>query len=243
MLMAHGDYTLPHNVPSNEYLQLEEQKFSKSKKHGVWVEDMLEEFDGERIRYYLTAIAPETRDSNFTIDEFVKSNNDALSDVFGNLCHRVFTFTDRYCDGQVPPAPQASVAADALLAAVAGYRNRWRESLERVHLREAQGIALDLAREGNRYFDTAQPWKTRKSDMARCAGDLRACLELVAALGVLFVPFLPTTAQKLRAAFGADGDVTPADLDALGSWRLTEGASITPPGVLFPKLEAESHPG
>jgi len=95
MLMGQGDFHLPTSIPANEYLNFKGEKFSKSKGVGVTAEEILELFEADRVRYYLTAVAPEGKDSSFTWDDFIQRNNDELSDVVGNFAHRMLTFTSK----------------------------------------------------------------------------------------------------------------------------------------------------
>jgi len=240
MLLGHGEYALPADIPANEYLNFKGEKFSKSKGIGVWADEILSRYDADRVRYYLAAIAPEGRDTNFSWEEFIQRNNDELSDVVGNLAHRVFTFVERYFESRVPGMAGASDAelAREILPLVAGARDRWVAALEKTRLREALGIAIDLARAGNRAFDAAEPWKSRKIDPERCGRDLAALLELVRAVSALLAPYLPTSAGTLWAAFHP-GRTAPsaAELAALGTATLAAGAPLVPPGILYPRLE------
>ncbi len=239
MLLGEGEFGLPSNVASNEYLNFRGEKLSKSRGTAVWLDDTLAAYGADRVRFYLVYIAPEGRDTSFTFEEFTARNNELLSDVLGNLCHRVFTFAERYLAGKTPAAPESS-AARALLGEIAEARRRWGEALEALRFKEGLALVMSLARAGNRYFDAAEPWRTRKQEPARCAGDLRACLELIHALGLLLAPYLPETSRKLREALGYSGAPRRAHLDRLGEWCLTEGRELRGPGVLFPKLDDEA---
>lgn len=240
MMMGHGDVALPYNVPANEHLHLGGEKISKSTGNALWAEDLVAQFGSDRARFYLTAVAPEGRDTTFTYEDFEQRNNDVLSDVLGNLCHRVFTFADRYIEGGIPAGIGADPTASELLGKIGQTQARWSELLGAVRLRDAQAAVIDLAREGNRYFDAAQPWKTRKDDMGRCSLDIGACLELVHALGVLLHPFLPDTSARLLGAFGRTASLSLSDVEALGSTALAPASAFSPPGMLFPRLELDS---
>ncbi|MCI0652304.1 MAG: methionine--tRNA ligase [Planctomycetes bacterium] len=240
MLLAFGDLVLPANVPANEYLNFKGEKLSKSRGNAVWLDDMLARYEADRVRYYLTAIAPEGRDSNFTFEEFTARNNEVLSDVLGNFFHRVFTFAERHLGGRQPKGVAGDARARGLLAKVAEARDRWQDALEGLRFKEALAAAVDLGREGNRYFDAAEPWKTRKSDPARCALDIGASLELASALSVLLAPYLPATAARLRAALALPAAAGNSDVEGLGRPLIAEGAPLASPGILFPKLDQEA---
>ena len=237
MLMGHGDFVIPANVPANEYLNFGGKKLAKSTGNVVWVEDLLKDYPADLLRYYLAAVAPEGRDTSFTIEDFITKSNEVLSGVVGNLCHRVFTFANKTFDGRVPEGDPSDPTTRALLDKIGEARDQWKSAADGVRLRETLGIVVDLAREGNRAFDAAEPWKTKKSDLERCAFDIRAGLELVHALAVLFGPFLPTASAKLREAFGLPAELGPDSVETLGSLVLTTGAELGAPGVLFPRLE------
>lgn len=240
MLMGHGDYQLPADIPANEYLNFAGEKFSKSKGVGVWADEIVARYPADRVRYYLAVNAPEGRDTNFSWEDFIQRNNDELSDVVGNLGHRVFTFVDRYFDGRVPEGGAEGELMGEILPKLAKHRDRWRTALGRQRFREALGVAVDLARVGNRAFDTAEPWKTRKTDLGRCGRDLAALLELVRTVSGLLTPYIPESAGKLWGAFGSGSPTpTPAEIAGLGTDVLAPGREIASPGILFPRLELD----
>ncbi len=237
MLMGQQDLNLPHNIPASEYLNFRGEKLSKSTGNAVWADAALKKYSTDRLRYYLTANAPEGRDTSFTYEDFTKRNNEELSDVLGNLCHRVFTFAERYLDGRMPDGVASYSGARELFTSIASVRDRWRDLLKSCRFKEALHSVMHLAREGNRVFDAAEPWKSRKEDPQRCALDVGSCLELVHSLAVLLFPFLPDCAEKLLAAYGSSSAPGVAHVEALGKAVITPGQALKGPGVLFPKLD------
>ena len=238
MLLGHGEYQLPTSIPANEYLNFKGEKFSKSKGVGVTADQILEDFDADRVRYYLTAIAPEGKDSSFTWEDFIQRNNDELSDVIGNLAHRVFTFTAKNFESRVPHGVENSEWNAEVLKVIDQARESWCRALENQKFREALDQVVSLARHGNRIFDGAQPWKSRKTDPDRCGADLAALLELVHAVSVLLVPFLPTSAGKLTAAFRSAAPEVSESVTRIGTEAvLTPGSDLVSPGILYPRLE------
>ena len=158
--------------------------------------------------------------------------------MVGNLGHRVFTFVERYFDGKVPVGGRDGELAQQLLPEIAEHRDRWRKALAGYRFREGLSIVVELARVGNRAFDAAEPWKSRKSDLEKCGRDLSALLELVRAVAGLLTPFLPETAGRIWGAFGSDSQTpTPREVAELGHATLTEGLQLTPPGIVYPRLE------
>ena len=220
---------LPHNIAANGYLTFKGAKISKTRGGAIWADEFLEKYPADRIRYYLTANAPEGRDTDYTDDDFLKRNNEELSDVLGNLCHRVFTFAERYFEGKVPEGVAGDQQAQALLGEIESTRDRWQQCLEACRFRDGLAAIIDLARSGNRAFDAAQPWKTRKDALERCGKDIGSFLEVVYAAGVLLQPYLPESAEKLLAAFG-DRATQKEAIEELGSKPALEpGAALNAP--------------
>jgi methionyl-tRNA synthetase len=248
MLLGQGDYTLPDFVVANEYLnflragEAAAVKFSKSRGTVVEVGYFVETFGADRLRYYLTSIAPETSDSEFSWIDFLHRTNGELADVLGNFVHRTLSFAMKHFAGTVPPAGDRTDADRRVLAAIPQRRDETARLLERFQFRQAQVAMMELARLGNRYFDEQQPWATRKTDPARCASSLNVCMQLAAALAGLMAPFLPESARRLA------GMLHMSDPHATGSWQrigeeeLPDGAAFEPPAILFPKLEPQDVP-
>ena len=240
MLLGQGEYHLPASIPANEYLNFKGEKFSKSRGVGVTAEEILEQYDADRVRYYLTAVAPEGKDTSFTWEDFIQRNNDELSDVVGNFAHRMLTFTAKNFDSKVPLNASDSLFHSEVMQVIHEARSQWDSSLGRQKFREALDKVLTLARHGNRLFDQAEPWKSRKEDLERCGSDLAVILEIVYALGVLLNPFLPATTMKLLSAFAACAPEPREALARLGEeCVLKSGGELVSPGIIYPRLELE----
>ena len=238
MLMGQGEFNLPTSIPANEYLNFMGQKFSKSRGVGVTAEEILESFDADRVRYYLTTVAPEGRDTSFTWEDFIQRNNDELSDVVGNFAHRMLTFTAKNFESKVPEGAENSEFQDEVLQVIREAKEDWDDALDRQKFREGLEKVLKMTRQGNRLFDQAEPWKSRKSDLSRCGADLAVLLELVFALGVLLKPFLPTSSEKLLSTFVSCAPSASDALELLGTENiLRTGCDLHPPGIIFPRLE------
>jgi len=242
MLVGQGDYVLPDNVVANEYLNFKGQKFSKSERRFISIADLVSELPPDPLRYYLTAIAPEGRDTDFYWEDLQLRLNSELADTLGNFLNRGFKFATRYFDGRVPDLGAPTAADDAILAAaratvdevgahLAGFR--FKLGLERV---------MELARACNVYIDREAPWKTRKTDPVAAGRTIRVCLELNAVLCGLMRPFLPFTADAVAEAFGAAGTASavtgrPGYWVDLGRETLTSGAQLGLAEPLFTKLD------
>ena len=240
MIMAYGGLNLPYDVPANEFLSLENRKFSTSQNWALWVPDYLDRYDPDPLRYMLSINMPETGDTDFSWNEFVRRNNDELVATYGNLVNRVLRFTYRNFDGQVPvdPAPpeDAEVALlDSARQAVADVDN----SLYHTRFRAGISRAFALAQESNRYLDSRAPWQSIKTDRADAARSLGTAIQVLNCLKVILSPYLPFTSQKLHEFLGFDGDVSsePWDFDALVA-GIKPGAPLRNPSALYTKLDA-----
>ncbi|MDX1419875.1 MAG: methionine--tRNA ligase, partial [Rubricoccaceae bacterium] len=242
-------FVLPDDVPANEFLNLEGRKLSTSRGWAVWVHEALDAFPADLLRYALATTLPETRDADFNWDEFQSHVNDELADVLGNFVHRALTFAQRFSGNVVPALTNPSEADRAVLDALAGFPDRIGAAYERFRLREAVGETMALARLGNKYFNDAEPWKTRTSDPQACANTIHVALQLCASLAVLMEPVLPHSAARLRTMLNLGG-VRPSTPDLLadeasigwdeaGRSLLPEGHTLGEAAVLFRKVEDE----
>ncbi len=234
MLFAHGEYRVADAVVVNEFLNLEGDKISTSRNYAVWVDEYLEAFPADPLRYYLTAIAPETADADFSWRQFQQRNNGELADNLGNFIQRNLTFCKKYFDGKVPEADALTEAGEAVLREIDDCRREMAELLDEFHFKAALDRLMRLSQKGNQYFAEEEPWKSRKTDMAACARTMHVGVRLVEALGVFMAPFMPHTAARLRTFLGLPG-LTPGDWDAPG--RLGGGEVLGDAEVLFPKYD------
>jgi methionyl-tRNA synthetase len=231
ILLGRGGLNLPYDVPANEYMNLEGQKISTSRGWAIWVPELLARYDPDAIRYVIAANLPETRDTDFSMDEFFRRNNDELVATYGNLVHRTLTFIQRYYEGRVPdggpPEPAVVERVAAAFEAVAS-------GIEAARFKEPLREIMALAQHGNRYFDERAPWKQVKEDRAACAATLATLLYLIDGLKVLFSPYLPHSSARLHALLGYEDDLV-----AQG-WRAQSppvGQPLPVPKPLFVKLD------
>lgn len=236
MLKAHGGYILPDNVPSNEFLNLEGDKISTSRNWAIWLNEYLDEFPGKQdvLRYVLTANAPETKDNDFTWRDYQACNNNELVAIFGNFVNRAVVLTHKYFDGVIPAAGELTDYDRATIAEFKGVKETLSNNIEQFHFREALKDAMNLARIGNKYLADTEPWKLAKTDMKRVETIMNVSLQICANLAIAFEPFLPFTAEKLRAMLG----MAEVDWNKLGQLDiLADGAKIKKPVLLFEKIE------
>lgn len=227
ILKAHGDYILPTNVPANEFLNLEGDKISTSRNWAVWLHEYLADFPDrqDELRYVLTSIAPETKDSEFTWKDYQARVNSELVAILGNFVNRTVVLTHKYYDGKVPSISNKTALDEEVLAAIPSIQTKVNELLAQFKFRDAQTEAMTLARIGNKYLADTEPWKLIKTDEERVKTILHVSLQICNALSEVFEPFLPATGKKLKTMLNSNG----AELEA--------GHQINAATLLFQKIE------
>ena len=199
LLQQHGDFILPENVPANAFLNLEGDKLSTSRNWAVWLHEYLEEFPGKQdvLRYVLTSLAPESRDSEFTWKEYQTRNNNELVALFGNFVNRVLVLTQKYYKGVVPQRGETNELDKKVIAEINTFVVKTGDLIELYRFKEAQAEMMNLARLGNKYLADTEPWKLFKTDPERVKTIMKIALGLTAKLAVVAYPFLPDTSKKL----------------------------------------------
>ena len=234
MLMGYGDHNLPYDVPANEFLTLEGKQFSTSRNWAVWLPDYLERYAPDPLRYLLSANMPDLGDADFSWHEFLRRNNDELVATYGNLVHRVLTFTYRSFEKKVPQAELPDGESQALL-------EKTQQTLENVgrliagcRFREALRTAMLLAQEANRYLDDKAPWKVLRANRQAAADALVTALAVIDGLKTVLYPFLPFSSERLHRLLGF------SDTLQERGWRFCSppaGQPLPTPEPLFTKLD------
>lgn len=202
-LMAYDStLNLPYDVPANQFLNIEGEKFSTSRGTAVWLLDFLEKVDSDALRFYLCGIFPETKDANFSSEEMLARNNGELVAAWGNLVNRVLNFAYSRFDGKVPQ-PNALDAQDHELLdkiekglAIVG------DLYEKVSLRDALKETLTLTREVNKYLDAKAPWTAFKTDPSAAGTSVYVAMRAIDTLKIMFAPILPKSCEKIHSWFG-----------------------------------------
>jgi len=259
MLLGYGGLGTPYDVPANEYLTMSGSKFSKSRGRVIAILDVLERYDPDPWRYVLTAMAPETNDSDFTWEEFVAKVNNELLANWGNLVNRMLGFAYKRFEQRVP-APAALDASDeALLATVRGGFESVSHLYAACKFKAALAETQRLSQEVNRYLNDKEPWKAIKTDAQGAATSVYVALQAIDWLKTLYSPVLPHTSQLVHEYLGYDGQlfgrqVTETVTDARGAhqvlrydasaasgrWEpgsLPVGQSLREPAPLYKKLD------
>ena len=236
LLKDHGDLILPDNVPAYEFLNLEGDKFSTSRNWAVWLHEYLESYPDkmDELKYVLTSIAPENRDSEFTWKEYQTRINSELADILGNFVNRALVLTQKYYGGRVPERGPLSNEDESMLADVRTSVKRIEELIYAYKLRDAQAEAMNLARIGNKFLAETEPWKLIKTDEKRVETIMNLALQITANLSIVLQPFLPATATKLSQFlnFSTNDFAMAGNFDLLPSGHMTEQ-----PTIMFPKIE------
>ncbi|MBR9976944.1 MAG: methionine--tRNA ligase [Bacteroidetes bacterium] len=236
MLMEKGGYVLPANVPANEFLNLEGKKFSKSTGWSIELNEFLDTYPADPLRYTLAMNMPETRDSDFFWKDFQARNNNELADILGNFVNRTVHFVHKHFDGVVPAADGLLPEDEAFLARFGEIAAQVSDCYERFRFRDAVTATMNLARAANKYFNDREPWKTIKSDRRHCANTMHCSLQALHALTVLIEPVLPFTAEKLRTLLNID-HASAGHWDAIVLHRLPAGHPVGERTILFEKID------
>ncbi|MFH0992274.1 MAG: methionine--tRNA ligase [bacterium] len=242
MLMAWNDtrddhYVLPENVPANEFLNFEGQKFSKSRGWGIDLQDFLRFFPADVLRYTLAINLPESRDSDFYLKDFQARTNNELADILGNFINRTLAFTEKNFQGTVPALGPTGKLDHEMLALIEEFPMKVGNLFEHYHFREGVVEAMNLARAANKYFNDSEPWKTSKSNLEQCATTLHICLQVVRSLAILMEPITPAIAAKLWKILNLDGVPKDAGWDSAAKAGLHKGHKLNKSEILVTKIE------
>jgi len=234
ILLGNGGLNLPTEVVANEYLTFGGADFSKSTGHAVWVPDFLTRYEADPLRYYLASIMPETSDSEFTWEGFHAANNNELVATFGNFVHRVLTITTRNFENAVPTPGELGEDDQEALDACDTALKEVSNAIDARRFRDGLRTAMRLARHGNQYIDSKEPWKVVKTDKEAAGTALWVGLNIIATLRTVFYPFMPTTADKIHGMLFTESNTL---TDGWDRRVIVAGAPIEKPTPLFRKLD------
>jgi len=233
LLATHENYVLPWQVASTEFILFDGQKYSKSKKIGIWMDDALKVAPGEYWRYVLMAIRPELRDANFTWRDFEMHVNSELNDVLGNFIHRTLVFINNNFEGKIPEPDVFDVKDEEFKQQISGAPTTVAALLDRFQLKSALSSIIELARTGNQYLSEREPWHLVKTDRKKTATTLFLASQLVRTLGILISPYLPETARRISGQLAIPQETNWTDA---GKLALEPGHKIGQPEPLFHKI-------
>ena len=238
ILKASEKYILPSNVPANEFLNLEGEKFSTSKNWAIWLDDYMKDFPEmqDTLRYVLTANAPENKDNDFTWKDFQAKNNNELVAIFGNFINRVAVLTEKYYDGLTPQISDFNKEEQNLLDEVYSYPKKIGKSLEKFKFREAVNKMIDLARIGNKYLADKEPWKIIKTpNTEKVKTIMNVSIQICGILTLVCEPFLPNTSNKLKEQF----NIINTNWNSINKNNPIISTKIKKSSLIFRKIEDE----
>lgn len=232
MLMAHGDFVTPDNVPANEFLNLEGGKLSKSKGHGILVKDIVKDFNPDVVRYTLASNLPENKDADFSWDDFQTKNNNELAAILGNFINRTVVFAKSKFDNKIP---ERNSGNDEIFDIIKKQCKVVSECYENYRFRDAVNETMNVLRAANKYFNDSEPWKVIKEDKEKCANIINNCLQICYSTAILISPILPFTSEKILKVLNADKK----DFiwEKIGDIVLKSGIELGENEILFPQLE------
>lgn len=239
ILKSMGDFILPTNVPANEFLNLEGKKLSTSKNWAIWLDDFMIDFPGKQdvLRYVLTVNAPETKDNDFTWNDFQLKNNSELVAIYGNFVNRVTVLIHKYYRGVVPSKNELNDDDNYIFDQLTKAPIKIGSLINEFKFREGCKEMMNLARIGNKYLADEEPWKKIKNHTKRVETIMYNAVQIAVSLAFLSAPFIPETSEKLLKILNIK--IYPTWNHILPNKIIKSGHEIGTPKLLFDKIEDE----
>ncbi|MDA0987328.1 MAG: methionine--tRNA ligase [Bacteroidetes bacterium] len=237
MLMAHGNYLLPQNIPANEFLNLEGGKFSKSRNNAIYLEDVVEKYSVDALRYTLASILPETKDSDFYWKDFQARTNNELADIYGNFINRTTTFIQKNFNSKIPAVGALSSEDKNFLKELNDLPQKVGDLFEKFKFRDANNQIMDFVRIANKYFNDSMPWKTLNSHPEKCKTTLNNCINAVQMLAVVFFPILPDSSKKIWKMIGNNSDIENINWNEINNLKVDINQTLVEIQIPFSKIE------
>ena len=234
MLMEHGDYILPENVPANEFMNLEGEKISTSRNWAVWLHEYLNDFPNmqDELRYCLITNLPENKDSDFSWKDFQQKNNNELVGILGNYINSVFVLCDKFLDKKVPK-PLDDNVDNEIFSELDELKEKVELSIQNFKFREAMSYVIDVARLGNKYLTDTEPWKIFEENPERVKGIIHNSVQIVANISILCEPFIPFTSKKIKELL----NISDIHWSNASSSIVNAGHEISGKAHIFSKIE------
>ena len=234
MLMEHGDYILPENVPANEFMNLEGEKISTSRNWAVWLHEYLNDFPNmqDELRYCLITNLPENKDSDFSWKDFQQKNNNELVAILGNYINRVFVLCDKFFDKKVPK-PLDDNVDNEIFSELDELKGKVELSIQNFKFREAMSYVIDVARLGNKYLTDTEPWKIFEENPERVKDIIHNSVQIVANISILCEPFIPFTSKKIKELL----NISDIHWSNASSSIVNAGHEISGKAHIFSKIE------
>jgi methionyl-tRNA synthetase len=241
MLKAHGEFILPDQVVANEFMNLGGEKISTSRDHAVWLHDYLDIFKDKQdvLRYVLTTNAPESKDGDFTWQDFQTKNNNELVATLGNFVNRTLVLIHKCWNGVMPPCQTLIPVDQVVIRLMQQAPSSIGTLIERFRFKEALHEWMELARMGNRYLSDTAPWHLIKEQPERAQTVLNISVQLVAHMAILGAPFLPFTCRRMAQMLTLS-TLDWADADKVD--LIQPGTKLQPPQLLFERMDGSIFP-
>ena len=243
LLMAYNDdktekekLVLPYNVSSTEFLMYENEKFSKSRGVGIWIDEALELAPLDYWRFNLIYNRPEKSDTSFLWSEFA-NNIKTLNDVIGNFIHRILTFLNKQFKSTIPNRIRFNDLDKEFVTRLKSIGNLVGELLDNFELRRALREIVNFGRDGNVYLNNKAPWHLIKKDKNAAGHVFNLCAQAVYALTILLAPFIPDTSEKILDYLNIPEKLNQLSWNSINENALKEGHKIKVPMPIFQKLE------
>ena len=235
IIMGTGEFTLPDEIPANEYLNLEGRQISTSRNWAIWLHEYLKYFPPDFLRYYLTRIMPETRDSEFKWKEFQERINQELINNLGNFVNRTLKFIEKYCESTIPEPGQLTNEDKKMLSEINSLVDKLDNSISQFKFRQAIKLWMQISTTGNKYYDQTKPWESRKNNPERMCTTIYLCAHLIHVLGTIGKLFIPFSAIKILKML----DLEEKHWDRLKFIELPHKHKIGKIEALYTKIEDE----
>jgi methionyl-tRNA synthetase len=233
-------FVLPYNVSTTEFLNFEDQKFSKSRGIGIWIDDAATLLPTDYWRYYLAVTRPEIKDTSFTWNDFEQRINTDLNDVLGNYIHRVFILIQKFCGGHIPECHRLDDTDRAFVNAIHEIPETYAEHFDNFEFKKAITVVIDFARASNTYLSTKEPWKLVDSDFSTVETTLFLCVQSVHVLSILLSPIIPETSDKIWETLSQEGSASDQLLNEVGKLTLKPNTQIRKSKPFFSKVDSKA---
>ncbi|MFL2763112.1 MAG: methionine--tRNA ligase [Dehalococcoidia bacterium] len=235
ILLGKGELNLPHNIPANEYLNLEGKQLSTSRNWALWANELSEIYETDTIRYSLASNLPESSDTNFSLTELIRSNNQELVAAYGNLVNRVVNICVKNFNSVIPDAKNIDDDGKEIISLCNSTMSNVKNEISKVRIRSGLREIMKLCSNINKYIDQKEPWKLVKTDKEKAGEVIWVCLTAINCLKVLFYAYIPDSSDKLNTMLGfEDNSEFKWEWD---EYDLPPGQSLNFTGPLFKKIE------
>ncbi len=230
-------YKLVDEIPANEFYNLEGKKFSKSEGWFIHLDEFLNNYTSDQIRFAIASNAPETTDSEFGWKDFQLRCNSELLGKYGNLVNRVMVFAKKQCGAAIPTFGTLGQEDKIFLEKIDKLADLIESNYQDFKLRQVCRLIMELAAAGNAYFDSKRPWKEVKENPEAMQTTIRCCLECLKVLALVSCPVIPEAADKVWKMLGHTSRIDEQSWDAVLAEPLQEGTLLGEPVILFRKIE------